>query len=147
MSAGISVSHGFEAGHRLPHITGKCQSLHGHSWRTTVEVSAPMVDYRGMVVEFGPFKQRLRSWIDAQLDHGVMLGHADPLLPILDQYGKVWSFEGRDGEWPTVENVAVLIHRIASDLLISVLHVADARVSRVTVQETPVNAAWWEGSA
>jgi 6-pyruvoyltetrahydropterin/6-carboxytetrahydropterin synthase len=28
----VTIRHSFEAGHRLAHIPGKCQSLHGHSW-------------------------------------------------------------------------------------------------------------------
>ncbi|MEW2066667.1 6-carboxytetrahydropterin synthase [Streptomyces sp. NPDC007346] len=138
MPHAVTVRHNFEAGHRLPHLPGKCQSLHGHSWWAEVTVEAPdLAD--GLVVEFGPFKKQLRRWIDTHLDHGLMLGPKDELLPLLSQYGKVHGVPG----WPTVENVAALIARVASDALFDLVHAPGARVTRVSVSETHVNAATW----
>ena len=79
----VSVAHTFEAAHRLPHLPGKCVSLHGHSWRVEVTVTAPRPDRNGIVVEFGAWKKALRSWIDQHLDHGTMLGADDPLIGAL----------------------------------------------------------------
>lgn len=147
MTAAIAVEHTFETGHRLPHIPGKCQSLHGHSWRVSVEVTAPLgQDERGMVVEFGPFKAQLREWIDTYLDHGVMLGHDDPLLPALIDAGKVYTFTAYDYDWPTVENVAVLIARVAQGVLARIPHALDAFVSRVDVHEKHDNRGSWIGT-
>jgi 6-pyruvoyltetrahydropterin/6-carboxytetrahydropterin synthase len=143
VSQSIAVEHTFEAGHRLPHVPGKCQSLHGHSWRVRVDVSAPGMDERGMVVEFGPFKNQLREWIDVHLDHGLMLGHEDPLVPLLTEHGKVHVFTGYDYDWPTVENTGILLARIAQGILTTIPHARDARVSRVEVRETSVNSATW----
>jgi 6-pyruvoyltetrahydropterin/6-carboxytetrahydropterin synthase len=135
---GVTVRHNFETGHRLPHLPGKCQSLHGHSWWAEVTVEAPELG-NGMVVEFGPFKQRLRRWIDEHLDHGLMLGPDDPLLPLLAPHGKVHQVPG----WPTVENVAALIGQVAGDVLEELSRAYGARVTRVRVSETHVNAATW----
>lgn len=143
MSTSISVDHTFEAGHRLPHIPGKCTSLHGHSWRVKVVVCAPAPDDRGMVVEFGPFKQTLRQWIDTHLDHGLMLGATDPLAPVLAEHGKVFQFYEIDGQWPTVENVAQLIGRVATEILLTVPAAPEAFVAAVDLQETTVNGAMW----
>src|SRR5262249_43247244 len=94
----------------------------------------------GLVVEFGPFKQALREWIDTHLDHGVMLGPDDPLLPVLRAHQcKVHEVPG----WPTVENVAVMIGQAADEALHSLAHAPGARVARVHIQETHVNAATW----
>ncbi|MDF5756637.1 6-carboxytetrahydropterin synthase [Spongiactinospora sp. TRM90649] len=136
----ITVRHTFEAAHRLPHLPGKCTSLHGHSWRVAVTVAAPSLDAAGMVVEFGAFKALLRAWIDERLDHGVMLGGDDPLAAVLAEHGKVFSSAGW---WPTVESVARLIGEVAHELLGSVPHVADAQVIRVDVAETETNGASW----
>lgn len=146
MSAAVAVQHTFEAGHRLPHIPGKCQSLHGHSWHVRIEAAVAELDDRGMVVEFGPFKAQLREWIDTYLDHGLMLGHQDPLLPVLREHGKVAEFSPADGDWPTVENVADLIARAAQVALQRTPHAPRAYVSRVDVQETSVNQASWIGA-
>lgn len=135
----VSVRHNFETGHRLPHLPGKCQSLHGHSWWAEVAVEAPALA-DGLVVEFGPFKQLLRRWIDEHLDHGIMLGPDDPLVPVLLQHGtKVHQVPG----WPTVENVAALLARVAADALSELVRAPDARVTRVHLRETHVNAAIW----
>lgn len=146
MSHAIAVKHSFEAAHRLPHLEGKCQSLHGHSWQVEVAVAAPKLDDRGMVVEFGPFKRALREWIDDNLDHGLMLGCADPVLPMLnrnDYDGKLFEFGHIENDWPTVENVATLLARISHTLLMRTPRVEGAYVAEVKVSETAVNTAYW----
>lgn len=147
MTAAITVRHNFETGHRLPILEGKCQSLHGHSWWVEVEVSAP--GRPDTVVEFGAFKRGLRAWVDEHLDHGLMLGREDPLAAVLDDFGKVYVF-GVAGDqyvadiaWPTVENVALLLGRVAHAQLHQQARSAGALITRVTVQETHVNAATW----
>lgn len=146
MPSTITVRHNFETAHRLPFIGGKCVQLHGHSWWAEVTVEGlPTPD--GVVLEFGPFKRALREWIDDRLDHGVMLGEADPLLRVLPGYDcKVYAF-GSDYPsaglmWPTVENAAELLARVASGL-VGLAGTPSARVVRVHVQETHVNAATW----
>lgn len=139
----VSVKHNFETAHRLPHIGGKCFNLHGHSWWTEITVEAPALDADGMVVEFGAFKRGIREWIDTHLDHGAMLGTADPLLTVLRSEGsKVFEFEG---SWPTVEATAELLASIAAGILSRVQHAEGARVVSVDVRETAVNAASWTG--
>lgn len=140
MASSVTVRHNFETAHRLPHLPGKCVNLHGHSWWAEVTVTAPEVDIDGMVVEFGAFKRELRGWIDNQLDHGVMLGPEDPLVGHLRAAGcKVFEVPG----WPTVENVAVLLAKVAGSLLEEIPHSPGARVTSVQVHETHVNQAGW----
>ncbi len=151
MSHLVAVRHNFETAHRLPHIGGKCRSIHGHSWWVDVEVTAPVLDQRGTVVEFGAFKKGLRDWLDARLDHGAMLGKEDPLLAEFNLDGtKVFTFGlddlAEDLAWPTVENVAVLIGRVAGRVLDRTEQAAGARVTKVTVSETHVNTACWVAS-
>ncbi|WP_018807408.1 6-pyruvoyl trahydropterin synthase family protein [Salinispora arenicola] len=141
----VAVKHNFETAHRLPHLGGKCQSLHGHSWWAEITLAAPYDPDAGTVAEFGTVKTRLRSWIDEHLDHGVMLGLADPLAGPLNAHGcKVYRFGAAhlsDGlGWPTVENVAALLARVGDHLLDADLQ---ARVVRCRVTETHVNAAEW----
>lgn len=138
----VTVSHNFETAHRLPHLPGKCVSLHGHSWWVDITVSA-LGTRDGMVVEFGAFKTVLRTWIDTHLDHGVMLGPQDPLVgPLRDADTKVYEVPG----WPTVENVAVHLATVASDLLSAVAHAPGAHVSAVELRETHVNRAGWRAA-
>ncbi|MDH6489643.1 6-carboxytetrahydropterin synthase [Streptomyces sp. SAI-127] len=137
----VTIRHNFETAHRLPHLPGKCQSLHGHSWWAEVTVAAPDLSPAGMVVEFGAFKKELRAWIDQHLDHGAMLGAQDALLPILRAHGsKVYEVT----RWPTVEATAELLAHVAGDILFGLDHAYRAYISRVHITETHANGATWE---
>jgi 6-pyruvoyltetrahydropterin/6-carboxytetrahydropterin synthase len=151
VTAHVTVSHTFEAAHRLPHLPGKCQSLHGHSWRVDVAVSAPDPNGDGILVEFGAFKRALRHWIDDQLDHATMLGPGDRLATTLLAEGKVYLFDrgySTGYRWPTVENVAATLARVAT-VTLGLLEAEDvpvaakAAVTRVVVRETATNSAAW----
>jgi 6-pyruvoyltetrahydropterin/6-carboxytetrahydropterin synthase len=140
----VTIRHNFETAHRLPHLGGKCQSLHGHSWWVAVTVTGE-AGADGIVVEFGDLKRRLREWIDGYLDHGAMLGRDDELVSALKAVeSKVFVFGASEVsfglDWPTVENVAELLARVAAEC-IRAGGWGDVRVSRVTVRETHVNAA------
>ncbi|PSK95788.1 6-pyruvoyltetrahydropterin/6-carboxytetrahydropterin synthase [Haloactinopolyspora alba] len=141
----VTVRHNFETAHRLPPLAGKCQNLHGHSWWADITVAGP-IDEVGTVVEFGRLKAELRDWIDTHLDHGAMLGHDDPLVPLLRDMGsKVyvigWDAYTRDLSWPTVESAALLLARVTTLILDSLD--ASADVTHVRVRETHVNEAGW----
>lgn len=136
----VTVRHNFETAHRLPHLEGKCQSLHGHSWWAEVTVSGPELA-AGVLIEFGPFKRELRAWIDENLDHGTMLGPGDPLLPLLRAHDcKVHVIE----DWPTVENTAAMLAFRAQLILGTMVRAPGAAVTRVLVRETAVNEAAWQ---
>ena len=159
---GVRLRHRFQAAHRLPHLAGQCQSLHGHSWTVLVTVTAPVLGRDRTVVEFGAFKAGFRRWVDTFLDHGTMLAATDPLVPMLAaDRGKVFRFGAHpdplvDGPrdlaaaehlavtlaYPTVEEVAVLLGRVAHQVLAGVPHAPLARVGLIEVEETGTNAAW-----
>lgn len=145
----VLVDHNFETAHRLPHLPGKCQSLHGHSWRAKIAVAGPPGEWppEGVLADFGALKTCLRGWIDTRLDHGTMLGADDPLgVPLTHHGTKLFLFDGDglcDGLWwPTVENVAELLRRVTNDALATGQWAGSGlRCRRVRVQETHVNAA------
>ncbi|MEV0133998.1 6-carboxytetrahydropterin synthase [Dactylosporangium sp. NPDC050688] len=143
-STSVMIRHNFETAHRLPHLGGKCQSLHGHSWWIEISVTGDASE-DGIVLEFGAFKARIREWIDTYLDHGAMLGERDELAAALTAAGsKVFLF-GADKpssglDWPTVENVAALLWRVTEEYIRSEGWPGVA-VTRVRVDETHVNAA------
>jgi 6-pyruvoyltetrahydropterin/6-carboxytetrahydropterin synthase len=139
----ISIKHNFETAHRLPQLRGKCASLHGHSWWARVVVESERLATGGIVLEFGPFKKALRSWIDEYLDHATMLGTDDPLIdPLIENGCKIFLFD----TWPTVENVAALIGYRAQLIVAASSQESPLRVRSCTVIETHVNSATWEPS-
>ena len=134
----VTVNHNFETAHRLPVLGGKCANLHGHSWRAAWTF-AGTPDADGIIADFAALKGTLRGWVDTCLDHGTMLGHDDVLVGVLDQLGSRAFVFGRDANttdlaWPTVENVAVLLWRVAEEL-------TGLTPARVAVTETATNTA------
>jgi 6-pyruvoyltetrahydropterin/6-carboxytetrahydropterin synthase len=62
----------FEAAHVLPHHTGKCSRLHGHSYRLDVAVEGSLHGEgpaTGMVVDFDELSRIVRASIVDALDH------------------------------------------------------------------------------
>jgi 6-pyruvoyltetrahydropterin/6-carboxytetrahydropterin synthase len=62
----------FEAAHVLPHHTGKCSRLHGHSYRLDVTVEGPLAadgPATGMIVDFDDLTRIVRTTVIEALDH------------------------------------------------------------------------------
>lgn len=93
-------------GHRLINYSGKCRFLHGHNGRAEILLGGPALDDRGMLTDFGEIKRVLRTWIDRELDHKMLLHCDDPLLPLLRDAGQqVFVMDAN----PTAENIARLL--------------------------------------
>lgn len=143
----ITIRHNFEAGHRLPHLPGKCQSLHGHSFWAEVEIQGQCTDDDGILVEYAEAKRYLRKWVDDNWDHGLILGEEDPLVAILMPHGKVYVLHGL---WPTVETLALALGSTMEGWChdrnrdpIGRQTKPTIHVRRCTITETSVNAATW----
>ena len=63
----------FEASHQLLRHEGKCGRLHGHSWKMTVEISAPDLQEEGprtnMVIDFFDISKTVKPLVKEYLDH------------------------------------------------------------------------------
>ena len=97
-------------GHRLLNYSGKCRHLHGHNGRAVIVLEGEQLDARGMLVDFAEIKNSLRTWIDAELDHRMILCENDPALPLLKQLNEPVHVIPEN---PTAENIARLIHNYA----------------------------------
>lgn len=121
-------------GHRLLNYSGKCRHLHGHNGVAVIVLEAPQLDQRGMLVDFTDIKGVLRTWIDQELDHRMILHEADPVLPTLREMGEpVYVIR----ENPTAENIARLIYERAREHGFPVLE--------VTLWETAKASATYRG--
>jgi len=93
-------------GHRLLNYNGKCKHLHGHNGRAVITIAAEKLDALGMVLDFSTIKRVVSTWIDANLDHRMILHKDDPILPHLKEQGEpVFLLDVN----PTAENIARLI--------------------------------------
>jgi 6-pyruvoyltetrahydropterin/6-carboxytetrahydropterin synthase len=106
MRTSVTRSFTFEAAHRLPWHAGKCQNLHGHSYRLEVTVEGP-VGSSGIVVDFADIKAVVERDVIDRYDHRY-------LNDLLDN--------------PTAELLAAEIWKT--------IEAADLHVSRVRLWET-----------
>jgi 6-pyruvoyltetrahydropterin/6-carboxytetrahydropterin synthase len=121
-------------GHRLVNYEGKCRHLHGHNARVEIEISARKLDHRGMVVDFGDINQVVKTWIDRELDHKMLLYRDDPLLKVLQESKEPCFVMDAN---PTAENIAKLIF----DYAVS----QGFDVSEVRLWETVTSFATYQG--
>jgi 6-pyruvoyltetrahydropterin/6-carboxytetrahydropterin synthase len=122
-------------GHRLMNHQGVCRHLHGHNAMVEIDVTAESLDARDMVVDFADIKNALKTWIDRELDHKMILRNDDPLIELLRAQGEpVYTIDAN----PTAERLARLIYETASGL--------GFNVSAVRLWETPGSCASWSPS-
>ncbi len=107
-------------GHRLLNYDGKCRHLHGHNGTVQIEVQSRNLDSRGMVLDFGEITQIIKTWIDQELDHKMLLCTADPLLKVLQDLNEPCFVMEKN---PTAENIATLIYDYALSQAVAVSEV------------------------
>ena len=109
---------------------GKCRHLHGHNAIAEIEIASEILDSRGMVVDFGDINQVVKTWVDRELDHSMLLCKRDPVVKILqDLKEPCFVME----ENPTAENIARLIYEYAES--------QGLPVAEVRLWETPTSYA------
>jgi 6-pyruvoyltetrahydropterin/6-carboxytetrahydropterin synthase len=121
-------------GHRLLDYGGICKHPHGHNAVAEIEVRTEALDPRNMVCDFSDLKRIVKGWIDAELDHKMILRRDDPLVAPLQALGEPMFLVDSN---PTVELIARLIFTHASE---QGLHVV-----KVRVWETPTSFATYLG--
>ena len=103
----------FSYGHRLIGYQGKCAHPHGHNAEVELELQGENLDDTGMLVDFSEISRRLMSFIEAELDHLMLLHRDDPLTSVLEGLGEpVFKMDVP----PTAENIARLIYGKAREL-------------------------------
>lgn len=106
----ISKTFTFEAAHKLPHHDGKCQKLHGHSWKGTIFVSSSKLIQegakQGMVMDYKDLKQSFKFLLENKLDHCYLNESLDMENPTSENIAK-WLYEQLEN---SIELVGVLIN-------------------------------------
>lgn len=62
----------FDAAHYLPNYEGKCERLHGHTWKLHVTVAAPVDARDGLAFDFVKLKNLTMERVVNRLDHQVV---------------------------------------------------------------------------
>jgi 6-pyruvoyltetrahydropterin/6-carboxytetrahydropterin synthase len=135
----------FCSGHFISYEGDKCERLHGHNYRTAVEIEGEL-DQNHYVFDFIALKQRTRA-ITEELDHRMMLALRNPLIRVEESASSVrvryrereWVFPREDCVLLPIENTTaeLLARYIASRLLADLRqhHGYQPAVLRVEVEE------------
>ncbi|MCL6631550.1 MAG: 6-carboxytetrahydropterin synthase QueD [Alicyclobacillus herbarius] len=86
----------FDAAHHLHLYEGKCQSLHGHTYRLVITVSG-IPDERGLCMDFADLKRIYEETIAKRLDHRYL----NEVLPPMNTSAEnliVWIWEQLDNQ-------------------------------------------------
>jgi 6-pyruvoyltetrahydropterin/6-carboxytetrahydropterin synthase len=122
-------------GHRLLDYNGVCAHPHGHNGVAEIEVRSETLDARNMVVDFSDIKDRVKGWIDRELDHKMILRQDDPLVAALKSLGEPMYLLDSN---PTAERLARLIFDVSREHGLA--------VSRVTLWETSNSWSTYTGA-
>ena len=126
----VTTSIEFCYGHRLVRHQGKCRYLHGHNGRIEVDVESDGTDELGMVMDFGDLRDVVKSWIDENIDHRMVLTRDDPFVTAMrDLKESVYLLDDN----PTAENL--------SRHIFEQVRRQGLRVSEVRLWETPSSFA------
>ena len=64
----LRVETTFDAAHNIIAISGKCERLHGHTWKVELFVLGEKKETNGMVIDFAILKSALEN-VTEKLDH------------------------------------------------------------------------------
>ena len=137
----INRTENFEIAHNLFPYDGKCYSLHGHSYKVTVEITGPQVEPLNMVIDFNILKQVMKDVIpdhayiyDTRLLENHEVGNIIPeLIPLLKKHGM------NTVGYPcttTCENLVSLWADAVNRELAEKYHLYDVYVNKLTANET-----------
>jgi len=106
----------FCSGHFISYEGDKCERLHGHNYRATVEIEGPLGPNH-YVFDFIALKARTKAITD-ELDHRMMLATRNPLI-LVDAGPQSVRVRYRDREWlfPTDDCVLLPIENTTAELL------------------------------
>lgn len=147
----------FCSGHFISYEGNKCERLHGHNYRATVELEGEL-DENFYVFDFVALKQRTKAITD-DLDHRMMLPTRNALILLEERPGSVlvrykdrqWMFPRDDCILLPIENTtAELLARYIAQRLLDDLrrhHAYQPQVLRVEVEENVGQSATYEWRA
>lgn len=117
-------------GHRLLKYAGKCKNLHGHNGVLEIEIAKAKLDERGFVMDFSDISAVVKAWVDAELDHKMLLNEMDPVIASMKEHAQ--PFVTMKGN-PTAEAIARLVYDWCRKQKLP--------VTAVTLWETPTSCA------
>jgi 6-pyruvoyltetrahydropterin/6-carboxytetrahydropterin synthase len=112
----VSKDFFFDAAHNLPRYAGKCEHLHGHTFRLRVTLAAPLDTWSGMAFDFMELKRVVDERVVKMLDHA----YVNEIIPN-----------------PSAEFIAIWVWRKLGDLPLHEIKVWETPTSFVTYAGPP----------
>ena len=86
----ITVEKTFDAAHYLQGYKGKCEKLHGHSYRVAATLSARKLDDTGLAYDFTELKKQLGGILE-KYDHNALneVPHFNKINPSAENIARV----------------------------------------------------------
>lgn len=109
----------FDAAHNLIHYHGKCEKLHGHTYKLVVKLEGEP-DKEGMIYDFVELKKIVKERVVDKFDHA----YINDIIP-----------------QPTAENIALFVWNELKD----VLKRENSRLYEVEVWETKTSGIAYRG--
>src|SRR3954452_2147579 len=107
----------FCSGHFISYEGDRCERLHGHNYRATVEIEGELDPRSFYVFDFIALKHRTKAITD-ELDHRLMLATRNPVIQ-LEEHGSSIRVRYKDREWvfPRGDCVLLPIENTTAELL------------------------------
>jgi 6-pyruvoyltetrahydropterin/6-carboxytetrahydropterin synthase len=106
----------FSAAHFITYAGGICERLHGHNWRTAVELVGAL-DANHYVFDFIALRDALQEIVDG-LDHRVLLPTGHPQIRVEERATEVEArFENRRWLFPREDCVLLPIENTTAELI------------------------------
>jgi 6-pyruvoyltetrahydropterin/6-carboxytetrahydropterin synthase len=106
----------FSAAHFITFNGNICERLHGHNWRTAVELTGPL-DENSYVFDFIALRDRLQEIVN-QLDHRVLLPTEHKAIRVTESEREVEAtFEDRRWIFPREDCVLLPVANTTAELI------------------------------
>ena len=103
----LRVTSGFSAAHNLRNYNGKCENLHGHTWRVEVCVEGETLTDIGFVCDFKVIKNATKEVLE-RFDHAYIneISPFDKINPTAENLASV-IYEELKKQFPQLKEVTV----------------------------------------
>jgi len=109
----------FDAAHNLIHYHGKCENLHGHTYKMVVKLEGTP-DAEGMIYDFVQLKKNVKEHIIDKFDHAYL----NDIIP-----------------QPTAENIAMFVWKE----LVNLIKRDNCKLYEVEIWETKTSGVVYRG--
>ena len=103
----IRVTSKFSAAHNLRNYNGKCERLHGHTWKVEVCLEAPKINDEGFLCDFRVVKGSMKEMLD-RFDHAYIneISPFDKINPTAENLAYT-IYEELKKQFPQLKEVSV----------------------------------------